>query len=275
MSGRSWTVAQVPEFVDLYALLKVPSDADEDAIKTAYRRLAKQHHTDTQGGGDVARFRAVTEARDVLCDPETRKAYDEQWRARFAPRPPRTATPASGRFATGGFVHGGRFAAHAPGGRAAARAEPSVPPGALPLYLVLARKLRWLQLAIGAALGLLWYVTRTTGFSAAVFDGAHRELVPRLIATHLGHFSFFGALLCILCGAVGELYLGIALRIWIRTPAPVRVAAAAAAVAIVLVGEYLATKPGVVACGLVVGGSALVALGISVARYGRNWRQDL
>jgi molecular chaperone DnaJ len=63
---------------DYYAILEVPRDADESAIKKAYRRLAMQYHPDRNNGDRQAeaRFKQVTEAYEVLRDPEKRRIYD-------------------------------------------------------------------------------------------------------------------------------------------------------------------------------------------------------
>ncbi|MGG5257781.1 DnaJ C-terminal domain-containing protein [Phycicoccus avicenniae] len=63
---------------DFYAILGVPKDADEAAIKKAYRRLARKHHPD-QNAGDAAaeqRFKDIGEANAVLSDPKQRQEYD-------------------------------------------------------------------------------------------------------------------------------------------------------------------------------------------------------
>ena len=72
---------------DYYATLGVPADATMAQIKKAYRKLARQHHPDTNPGDTDAadRFKAITEAYEVLTDPARRQAYD-------ATRPPVTST---------------------------------------------------------------------------------------------------------------------------------------------------------------------------------------
>ncbi len=63
---------------DYYALLGVAKDADDAAIKKSYRKLAMQHHPDRNDGdkGSEARFKEITEAYEVLRDPEKRQLYD-------------------------------------------------------------------------------------------------------------------------------------------------------------------------------------------------------
>jgi curved DNA-binding protein len=65
------------KFKDYYAALGVPRDADPEAIKKAYRKLARQHHPDvSKDPGAEARFKDVAEAYATLKDPEKRAAYD-------------------------------------------------------------------------------------------------------------------------------------------------------------------------------------------------------
>jgi molecular chaperone DnaJ len=62
---------------DLYDLLGVARDADADAIKKAYRRLARQLHPDVNPDPETQeRFKEVSLAYEVLSDPQKRAAYD-------------------------------------------------------------------------------------------------------------------------------------------------------------------------------------------------------
>jgi molecular chaperone DnaJ len=70
---------------DYYELLGVPRGADEAAIKAAYRRMAKECHPDRHNGckQNEAKFKAISEAYDVLKDPQKRAAYDRFGKAAF------------------------------------------------------------------------------------------------------------------------------------------------------------------------------------------------
>jgi molecular chaperone DnaJ len=63
---------------DYYEVLGVPKDADDEAIKKAYRKLAMQHHPDRNAGDREAedKFREAAEAYEILRDPEKRHRYD-------------------------------------------------------------------------------------------------------------------------------------------------------------------------------------------------------
>lgn len=60
---------------DHYSTLGVPSDADADAIKRAYRKRSSEPHPDKEGGSHEAQ-QAVNAAYAVLSDPERRARYD-------------------------------------------------------------------------------------------------------------------------------------------------------------------------------------------------------
>ena len=64
---------------DPYEVLGVARDADEKAIQTRFRKLAREHHPDLNPDDEAAetRFKEVTEAHRVLSDPELRSNYDE------------------------------------------------------------------------------------------------------------------------------------------------------------------------------------------------------
>ena len=66
---------------DYYETLGVNKSADKEAIKRAYRKLAKKYHPDTNAGNPHAEemFKDVTEAYNVLSDEKKRKLYDEDF----------------------------------------------------------------------------------------------------------------------------------------------------------------------------------------------------
>ncbi|MBV9089876.1 MAG: molecular chaperone DnaJ [Mycobacteriaceae bacterium] len=73
MAQREWVEK------DFYKELGVPSDASQEDIKRAYRKLARELHPDANPDDARAeeRFKAVSEAHNVLSDPPKRKEYDE------------------------------------------------------------------------------------------------------------------------------------------------------------------------------------------------------
>ena len=64
---------------DYYQILGVPRGSDEKEIKSAYRKLARKYHPDVNPNDKSAeaKFKEVSEAYDVLSDPEKRKLYDQ------------------------------------------------------------------------------------------------------------------------------------------------------------------------------------------------------
>src|SRR5438034_9836455 len=64
---------------DYYAILGVKKNASAEEIRKAFRKLARKYHPDVNPGDKVAeeKFKAISEANDVLSDPKKRKIYDQ------------------------------------------------------------------------------------------------------------------------------------------------------------------------------------------------------
>src|SRR4029077_16383397 len=64
---------------DYYGTLGVKKNASEDEIRKAFRKLARKYHPDVNPGDKSAeeKFKALSEANDVLSDPKKRKIYDQ------------------------------------------------------------------------------------------------------------------------------------------------------------------------------------------------------
>src|SRR5690242_524704 len=90
---------------DFYELLGVAKGADAETIKKAYRKLAMQCHPDRNPGDKAAeqKFKAISEAYDVLKDEQKRAAYDRFGHAAFENGGGR-AGPGDFGFGAGGFA---------------------------------------------------------------------------------------------------------------------------------------------------------------------------
>src|SRR5437868_10601182 len=64
---------------DYYGALGVKKNASSDEVRKAFRKLARKYHPDVNPGDKVAeeKFKAISEANDVLSDPKKRKIYDQ------------------------------------------------------------------------------------------------------------------------------------------------------------------------------------------------------
>src|SRR5215467_1878401 len=64
---------------DYYGALGVKKNASADEIRKAFRKLARKYHPDVNPGDKAAeeKFKALSEANDVLSDPKKRKIYDQ------------------------------------------------------------------------------------------------------------------------------------------------------------------------------------------------------
>ncbi|XP_068345308.1 uncharacterized protein [Pyrus communis] len=91
--------------VDYYSVLKVNKNATEDDIKKAYRKLAMKWHPDKNPNDKKeaeARFKQISEAYEVLSDPQKRQVYDQDGEEGLKDIPP----PGSGGFSYGGGSKG-------------------------------------------------------------------------------------------------------------------------------------------------------------------------
>ena len=72
---------------DYYEVLGLSRDASEDDLKKAYRKLAIQHHPDKNPGNVEAeeKFKEISEAYEILSDPQKRTMYDQYGHQAFRP----------------------------------------------------------------------------------------------------------------------------------------------------------------------------------------------
>jgi curved DNA-binding protein CbpA len=102
---------------DPYKILQVDSEAEDEVIQAAYRRLAQKYHPDVAGPAGAERMSAINTAWELLRDPNRRAAYD---RERMA---------AGMRSVAGGRSSGGAAdAGSKPGSVPTSDARPGTPP---------------------------------------------------------------------------------------------------------------------------------------------------
>ncbi|MFS8085958.1 MAG: DnaJ domain-containing protein, partial [Acidobacteriota bacterium] len=66
------------KYKDYYSILGVERNADADAIKKAYRKLAHKYHPDvSKDPAGEEKFKEIAEAYETLKEPEKRAAYDQ------------------------------------------------------------------------------------------------------------------------------------------------------------------------------------------------------
>ena len=118
----------MPDQIDPYKILQVDSEAEDEVIQAAYRRLARKYHPDLAASPDAAaRMAAINAAWELIGEPAKRQAYD-RLRAPMATtpvHPPADSTRAgSGASATGGGTSSGTRAGSASTGAGASSTPP-------------------------------------------------------------------------------------------------------------------------------------------------------
>jgi curved DNA-binding protein CbpA len=110
---------------DPYKVLQVDSEAEDEVIAAAYRRLARKYHPDTATGAEAAgRMEAINAAWEVIGNPTRRAAFDRQ-RAVEAAIARSGAAAAAGTGGTAGTGHAPPPGAARP---ASTQARPGTPP---------------------------------------------------------------------------------------------------------------------------------------------------
>ena len=84
--------------INPYEVLGIPKDADEAAIKSAYRKLSKKYHPDLHPNDKEAeaKFKEINEANTILTDPEKKKMFDTYGTLKPQPQMPNMGAPGFG-----------------------------------------------------------------------------------------------------------------------------------------------------------------------------------
>jgi molecular chaperone DnaJ len=111
---------------DYYGTLGVKKNASTDEIRKAFRKLARKYHPDVNPGDKTAeeKFKAISEANDVLSDPKKRKIYDQlgYYSDNIDPAAAEAYARAGGGAGGGGGFGAGGFGGF-PGGQGAGQAQ--------------------------------------------------------------------------------------------------------------------------------------------------------
>src|SRR5512138_506239 len=76
ISGETTIFEPMDHIPDYYEMLQISSGAEPETVHRVYRLLAQRYHPDNADTGNDAQFRKLTEAYQVLSDPERRARYD-------------------------------------------------------------------------------------------------------------------------------------------------------------------------------------------------------
>lgn len=226
-----------------YEVLGVPPTATTEDVRAAYRRLCRQTHPDA--GGNSTLFHLVARAHDTLSDPIRRAEYDDSLRQPMEP------------------------ARSVGGGRGARRAVQRV------LTHAMSRRA-----GVGAFLGLVWYLLRSTGaLTWALGDSAAERPVPAAVEAWAQPTTGSKAVACVVVGAIvatrGPFARLHGRLLSVRRPSWTEWAVAGCLVMAAVVGEYLLTVEGrrVLVVGSVCGGALSLAVRQSRLRRPRADRR--
>jgi curved DNA-binding protein CbpA len=120
----------MPDQLDPYKILQVDSEAEDEVIQAAYRRLARKYHPDLATAPEAAnRMAAINAAWELIGEPAARKAYDRE-RAQLTTTP--VSTPGGTATGGGSAEAAGRAGSTAAGGGAASSTGSRSPAGGAP-----------------------------------------------------------------------------------------------------------------------------------------------
>jgi curved DNA-binding protein CbpA len=109
----------MPDQIDPYKILQVDSEAEDEVIQAAYRRLARKYHPDLATAPEAAsRMAAINAAWELIGEPRARQAFDRE-RAALSAAPPAPGGTSDRTGATASTTAGaGQGAGHSPAGGA-------------------------------------------------------------------------------------------------------------------------------------------------------------